>query len=44
MGKWVPETLAQLQQYPDDRFWGLLFVVAIVIVVCTWIVVKYKRG
>ncbi len=37
---WVPEALTQLNQYPGDRFWGMLVFGAVVIVVCVWLVAK----
>ncbi len=36
---WVPEALTQLNQYPSDRFWGMLVFSAFVIVVCVWLMV-----
>lgn len=40
--EWLPEVLTQLNQYPDERFWGILIFGALVLVVCTWLVVKSK--
>lgn len=40
--EWVPEALTQLNQYPNERFWGMLVFSALVIVVCTWLVAKNK--
>ena len=39
---WVPEVLMRLNQYPSDRFWGVLVVSALVIVVCTWLVARNR--
>ncbi len=38
--EWVPEALKQLGQYPDDRFWGILFVVTFIIIFFTWLFSK----
>jgi len=37
---WVPEALTRLNQYPDERFWGMLLIIAFVMVVCTWLIKK----
>ncbi len=35
---WVPEALTRLNQYPNERFWGVLVLTALVIVLCTWLI------
>ena len=40
--EWVPDVLVQLNQYPDERFWGILIISAFDITFCVWLLSRNK--